>query len=207
MSRAREALRSVTKGISIGVLVLVLALGVLVIGVPAAVGGVPLTILTGSMRPSLPPGTLVIVKPTPVEEIAIGDVVTYQLESGKAVLVTHRVIGRVADSTSGELRFLTQGDANDTADAEPVMPVQIRGTVWYAVPWIGWANQAISGKARAWLVPAAAGGLFAYAGWLITAGAVERARSRRVAEPPPEGSRRSRRREAVERRGRASATR
>ncbi|WP_309067971.1 signal peptidase I [Microbacterium sp.] len=181
VSRVRETLRSITKGVSIGVLVLVLGLGVLVIGVPAAVGGVPLTILTGSMRPSLPPGTLVIVKPTPAEEIAIGDVLTYQLESGKAALVTHRVIGRAADSASGELRFVTQGDANDTADAEPVRPVQIRGTVWYAVPWIGWANQAISGQARAWLVPLAAGGLFVYAGWLLTAGVVERARSKRAA--------------------------
>lgn len=178
-SGLREAARALVQGISVGVLVLVLALGVLIIGVPAAVGGVPLTILTGSMQPTLPPGTLVVVKPTPVEEIGVGDILTFQLESGKAALVTHRVIARVTDSASGELRFHTQGDANGSPDAAPVMPVQVRGTVWFAVPWIGWANQAVTGEARGWIVPLAAGGLFVYAGWHIVGGALERRRRKR----------------------------
>ncbi|WP_345752944.1 signal peptidase I [Microbacterium rhizophilus] len=178
-SGLRETLRALIRGVSIGILVLVLGLGVLVIGVPAAVGGIPLTILTGSMRPNLPPGTLIVVKPTPVEEIGIGDVLTFQLESGQAALVSHRVISRITDSASGELRFITQGDANDVPDPDPVMPVQIRGTVWYAVPWIGWVNSAVSGSARSWIVPIVSGGLFAYAGWLVVSGIVDRRRRRR----------------------------
>jgi len=170
----RTTLRAIAGGLSIGVLLLVLGLGILVVGIPAAIGGVPLTILTGSMSPTLPPGTLVVVKPTPVEQIGIGDVLTFQLESGKPTLVTHRVVARTIDSASGEMRFTTQGDANDTADADPVMPVQIKGTVWYAVPWLGWANQAVNGEARAWVVPGIATALFAYAAWMVISGVRER---------------------------------
>ncbi|MGV9194747.1 signal peptidase I [Microbacterium sp. MC2] len=191
LGRVRSVVRAVAGGISIGILLLVLGLGVLVVGVPAAIGGTPLTILTGSMSPTLPPGTLVVVKPTPVEEIGIGDVLTFQLESGKPTLVTHRVIARVTDSASGELRFITQGDANTVADADPVMPVQIKGTVWYAVPWLGWANQAVNGDARVWVVPGIATALFAYAMWMVITGARDRYRKRRaevregIARPSP----------------------
>ena len=72
-------LRAIGHGLSLGLLLLVLGLGILVIGIPAAVGGTPLTILTGSMSPNLPPGTLVVIKPTPIDEIAIGDILTFQL--------------------------------------------------------------------------------------------------------------------------------
>lgn len=178
----RATLRAIAGGVSIGVMLLVLGLGVLVVGVPAIVGGTPLTILTGSMTPTLPPGTLVVVKPTPVDEIGIGDVLTFQLESGKPTLVTHRVVGRSTDSRSGELRFITQGDANNTPDAAAVMPVQIKGTVWYAVPWLGWANQAVNGDARAFVVPAIAAVLLAYAAWMLGSGVRERRLRRRQDE-------------------------
>ncbi|GAA3662324.1 signal peptidase I [Microbacterium marinilacus] len=178
MSRAREAGRAIVHGLSLGLLGLVLLLGLAVIGVPALVGGTSLTILTGSMSPTLPPGTLIVVKPTPVDEIAVGDIMTYQLESGEAAVVTHRVVARLTDSASGEPRFVTQGDANGSPDAEPVLPVQVRGTVWYAVPWLGWANQAVNGAARQWLVPAAATALFAYATILVLSGVRDRRRRR-----------------------------
>jgi len=169
-------LRAIGHGLSLGLLLLVLGLGILVIGIPAAVGGTPLTILTGSMSPNLPPGTLVVIKPTPIDEIAIGDILTFQLESGKPDVVTHRVIGIVKDTGSTDVRFITQGDANASPDAGEVMPVQVRGTVWYAVPWLGWVNQAVNGEARQWVIPLAAGGLFGYATWMVFSGFRDRRR-------------------------------
>ena len=50
--------------------------------VPRLGGATPYTILTGSMTPKMPPGTLVVVKPRPIDKIGIGDVITYQFESG-----------------------------------------------------------------------------------------------------------------------------
>lgn len=165
------------QGLSAGLLLLIVGLGIIAIGVPALTGGIPLSILTGSMTPTLPPGTLVVVRPTPVEDIQPGDVLTFQLDSGEPALVTHRVIARQAESTTGEIRFITQGDANDAPDPRAVLPVQVRGTVWYAVPYLGWANQAIDGAARAWVVPVMASGLFAYGGLSVVAGVRDRRRS------------------------------
>ncbi|GAA1424541.1 hypothetical protein GCM10009640_20980 [Agrococcus citreus] len=167
------------RGLSAGLLLLVLGLGIVAVGVPAVTGSTPLSILTGSMTPTLPPGTLVVVKPTPVAEIQLGEVITFQLESGQPTLVTHRVIARSTDSASGEVRFTTQGDANDVADAAQVMPVQVQGTVWYSIPYLGWANQWVNGPAREWLVPIAAGALFCYAAVSIIGGFRARRRTKR----------------------------
>lgn len=187
-SRTRDVLSALGNGLSLGVLLLVLGVGVLTIAVPAALGGIPLTVLTGSMRPHLPPGTLVVATPTPAEEIAVGEVITYQLESGRSALVTHRVIARVTDSTSGEPRFITQGDANDAPDEGLVRPAQIRGTVAYALPHLGWANQALNGQTRSWAIPALTAALFAYAAWSFGAGLRDRVRKRSSAHRFPENS-------------------
>lgn len=183
--RAGGVLRRIGTGLSAAAFILVLGLGVLVVGIPAAVGGTALTILTGSMSPGLPAGTLVVVKPTPPDEIRVGDVLTFQLESGRPALVTHRVIARSVNTATGELSFTTRGDANEVADRSPVLPVQIRGTVWYSVPLLGWVNQAVNGEARGWIVPVAAGGLFVYALWLVGSGVRDRRRSRHSRFRPP----------------------
>jgi signal peptidase len=115
--------------------------------IPRLVGATPYTVLTGSMRPSLPPGTLVVVKPEPVDDLRVGDVVTYQLKSGKPQVVTHRIV-RIGTNLEGERTFTTQGDANDVADAKAVRPVQIRGKLLYSVPALGYVNNFISGSHR-----------------------------------------------------------
>lgn len=187
-SRLREVLSSLSTGLSAGLLLLLLGLGVLTIVLPAAVGGMPLSVLTGSMRPTYPPGTLVVIKPAAPEEIGVGDVITFQIESGKPAVATHRVIARSTDSGTGEVRFTTQGDANNTPDPEQVQPVQIRGKVWYAIPHLGWANQAIDGSTRSWAIPALAGALFLYAAWTFSAGIRERRKRKRAAEAAVEAS-------------------
>jgi signal peptidase len=170
-------------GLSAGILALVLGLGLLVIGLPAAVGGMPLTVLSGSMEPAYSPGDLVVVKPTPAEEIRVGQVMTYQLRSGDPTRVTHRVISRSVGS-DGETVFLTQGDNNDAPDETPVRAVQVVGTVWYTIPWLGWVNQVITGPTRQWLVPTVAGCLFAYAAYNLGAGLRQRLRKTRQARGP-----------------------
>src|SRR5690606_18064162 len=126
-------------GLSAGLLAFVLLLGELVIVIPAATGSTPMTVLTTSMVPNYPPGTLIIVQPIDAQDIRLGDAITYQIESGKADVVTHRVIA-ISNSSDGSVAFTTQGDNNGSADAAPVMPVQIKGKVWYSVPWIGYVN-------------------------------------------------------------------
>ncbi len=173
-------------GLSIGLLGLVILLGVAAIVVPAAAGATPMTVLTKSMEPTYPPGTLVIVKPLPVEDVSIGDVITYQIASGRPEVVTHRVVSIISTS-DGERRFVTQGDNNAVPDALAVQPVQIRGEVWYAIPWIGYVNNLVTPELRSWLVPVIASGLFAYAGVQLGHWFVAR-RHRRTPEPEPVAS-------------------
>jgi signal peptidase len=167
-------------GLSAGLLAFVVLLGVLVIVVPAATASTPMTVLTGSMEPTYPPGTLIIVKPLDAQEIRIGDPITYQIKSGEEAVVTHRVIA-ITSSTDGEVRFTTKGDANGAADAAEVQPAQIKGKVWYSVPWIGYVNNLVNGEARGWLIPALAIGLFLYAGYMLASGVAGAARKRRAA--------------------------
>ncbi|HTM84796.1 MAG TPA: signal peptidase I [Mycobacterium sp.] len=165
-------------GLSVGLLGLMIALAAAVIVIPALVGGVPLTVLTGSMEPTLPPGTLVVVRPTPVQDIRVGSVLTYQIRSGEPDVVSHRVLSRSV-STDGTTTFITKGDNNDSPDANPVTPAQIKGTVWYSVPLLGYVNNAVNGPARAWVTPGVAAVLFIYSGYMMVGAALSTWRKRR----------------------------
>lgn len=169
--------RMVFQAISWVLLLLVSLLAIVVIVVPLATGAKPYTILTGSMEPQYPPGTLVVVKPVDVSEINLGDVITYQLESGKPQVVTHRVVA-VGAAADGTPLFITRGDANDADDPEPVQPVQIVGELWYSVPYVGWINNVVTGQARAWAIPIVVAGLFVYGIVLLAMGFRDRRRAK-----------------------------
>jgi signal peptidase len=163
-------------GISFGLLSLVLLLAVLVVALPMLTKSTPYTVLTSSMDPSYPAGTLVVVKPEPVAEIRIGDVLTYQIKSDEPDVITHRVIQIVEPTKPGDtVSFITKGDANSLPDPV-VKPVQIRGVVWYAVPLIGWINNVINGNTRSAVIPFVAGGLFLYAGYSVASTLIDRRR-------------------------------
>ena len=154
----------VLAGLSGGLLLIVVGLAAAVIVVPWITNSVALTVLTRSMEPAYPPGTLVIVQPVAPNDIAIGDAITYQFQPGVPEYITHRVIA-VSRSTGGELSFTTQGDNNAEPDADVVLADQVQGRVWYSLPWIGWVNNAVGGGGKTWLVIGLAVLLFAYAGW------------------------------------------
>jgi len=143
--------------------------------VPRLAGATPYVVLSSSMEPDLPPGTLVVVRPTPIDRIGVGDVVTYQLRSGEPVVATHRVVAASTDLT-GETTLVTQGDANDVADEHPVRDVQLRGRLWYAVPWLGHATTVLTGRQREIAVQVVGGGLLAYAAFMFTSALRDRLR-------------------------------
>jgi signal peptidase len=134
--------------------------------VPRLGGATPYSVLTGSMRPTMPPGTMVVVRPTPADDVRVGDVVTYQLRSGKPEVVTHRVIAIGIDGT-GHRMFRTQGDANDTPDAAWVRSVQVKGVRWYAVPQLGRVSNLLDGAERQVVLGVVVSGLLAYAAFMF----------------------------------------
>ncbi|MET1060115.1 MAG: signal peptidase I [Nocardioides sp.] len=177
--RALTTTRGVTRwcGQVLAWLVIVVVLGVLAICVlvPRAGGGTPYTVLTSSMEPDFPPGTLVVVRPAAPEDVAVGDVITFQLVSGRPEVATHRVIAITA-SPEGTPEFVTQGDANPNPDDEVVVPAQLKGELWYAVPELGRVNLLVDNAQRHVLTVLVASGLFAYAGVMVIGSLLDRRR-------------------------------
>lgn len=100
-----------------------------------------LTVLTASMRPTFPPGSVVVVVPTPVTQVKVGDVITYAVPAEDHHVVTHRVIEVVEP---GVVR--TRGDANGADDP---WVARLRGkTAWKVragLPGVGYVIQAMRG--------------------------------------------------------------
>lgn len=157
------------------IIIAVVAVLAAAVVVPRIAGATPYSILTGSMTPKYPPGTLVVVKPIDTDDITIGTVVTYQLSSGKPTVVTHRVVGIVRGSDNA-LRFRTQGDANDAPDRALVRPVQIKGALWYHVRSLGFVNKYITGKEREVTMIIVVSGLLLYAAYMFSGSLRDRLR-------------------------------
>ncbi|WP_394163172.1 signal peptidase I [Galactobacter valiniphilus] len=170
-------LRTVGTAVVLVVLCASLLVGAAAIAVPALGGGTALTVQTSSMEPHYPAGTMVVIRPVEAKDIAPGDVITYQRESGKEAVVTHRVTQQLRTAAGGYL-FITQGDNNPSPDPNPVQEVQLRGKLWYAIPWIGHVSAAVTGQWRAWVIPLAVGALFTYAAWMFVSSARDKRHQR-----------------------------
>lgn len=160
-------------------LLAVLTLAVLI---PRVAGATPFTVLTGSMEPGLPPGTLIVAQPTDAGDIRIGQVVTFQIESGEPEVVTHRVVA-VRQAQDGQPEFLTKGDANDVVDEGWRPAESVRGVLWYSVPHLGRMNNVLNGDQRQLAVYVVAGALALYALSLFAGDARDRHRRRRESRP------------------------
>ena len=111
-----------------------LALALLLLGsiVPVA-GGYQIRIVeSGSMAPTIPLGSALVVSPS--ETYSIGDVVTFQRVTDDEV-TTHRIIGE--EVLEGKAVFIMQGDANNAADQRPVEKREIVGKVVFHIPYLG----------------------------------------------------------------------
>ncbi|MDR0530542.1 MAG: signal peptidase I [Oscillospiraceae bacterium] len=116
-----------------------LLLAITAIAVPKLLGVEMRAVVSGSMEPELPVGSLVVIVPTPAEEIQVGDDISFVI-SGDEV-VTHRV--ERIDREKGE--FITRGVAN-AADAfdPPNRYDNIIGVVRFHLPVAGFVFMALS---------------------------------------------------------------
>ena len=113
-----------------------LAIGlVAAVTVPIAFGMHPLTVLTGSMRPGIQPGDMVVDQPISASDIRVGDIVTFQ-DPHESRTITHRV--RRIEISDGQARVVTRGDANDTVERWAIPVTGKVGRVEYQVPKIGY---------------------------------------------------------------------
>lgn len=120
------------------------AAALLLVGVGPHTGAYrTLTVLSGSMRPVVDPGDVVVVRPVPTGELRVGDVIVFSAPTPDRATVTHRIIEIVEPGPAPVVR--TKGDGNSAAD-----PWQARlapGTGWrvaFVVPVIGRAINVLS---------------------------------------------------------------
>lgn len=97
----------------------------------------PSAIATGSMKPGINPGDVVLVKKlqdrADIEDLQIGDIIQFKKES---ILVNHRIIDIVEEED--EMKYRTKGDNNSAQDADLVAAEDIKGTIVEVIPKIGW---------------------------------------------------------------------
>ncbi len=108
-------------------------LALLVFIVPAT-GLKAKSVPTGSMRPAISPGSLVIIQSVPLSQLAVGDIITYRDSDDPKTTITHRIIKE--EQKAGTPFYVTKGDANAREDAE-IVGGQVVGRVIFGVPVLG----------------------------------------------------------------------
>lgn len=109
------------------IMVAFLLMGVRLLGVEAY------AVLSGSMEPTYPTGSLIYVKPVSPEAIREGDPITFVLNED-LVVATHRVVTVDEENRS----FITKGDANDSVDGAPVRFENLLGKPVFCIPLLGY---------------------------------------------------------------------
>lgn len=95
------------------------------------------TVLSGSMEPDYPTGSLVYVKETDPAALENGDVITFRMANG--TVATHRIIELVPDEEDPQtIRFRTKGDANEIVDGSLVGYDSVIGRVVFCLPLLGY---------------------------------------------------------------------
>jgi len=139
-----------------------------------------MNVITWSMEPDIPQGSLVIVRQADPGTIQIGDDIAFMRDPETSV--THRVIGIVENHEGrGERGFETQGINNDSPDFDIVPAVNVAGVVKLSVPrvgnWLEWL------RANLILVSCFAAGIVVLA--LLLKGAFKKSPAEKKGKPSP----------------------
>lgn len=109
------------------------ALGLLIV-ISRTLGYQFLVVLSGSMEPTIPVGSLIVVAPRALEQLSVDDVVTFKSQHNQGTVVTHRV----KKLDQNQQWVMTQGDGNEQLDSQPVTKDQLIGKVTISLPALGY---------------------------------------------------------------------
>ena len=112
--------------------------------VPQVLGYSVFRVMTGSMEPEIREDSLLLVKKTPPEDIAPGDVISFFSPDPmlEGAVNTHRVV-RI-EKENGRTQFITKGDANVIEDTYPVDASALVGRVVFKSYGLGKAVSLLS---------------------------------------------------------------
>lgn len=98
--------------------------------IPQYMGYEIYNVVSGSMEPAIPIGSVIYVKPTEPSELKKGDIIAFQ--SGDSVVMHRVVTNKVVEG-----KITTKGDANDSEDLMEVSYSNLIGIVARHVPILG----------------------------------------------------------------------
>lgn len=117
----------------------VVIMAILIVGVKL-VGIQPYAVLSGSMEPTYPVGSLIYDKKVDASTLQEGDVITFMISED--MVATHRIVAIVPDEEyPSVLRFQTKGDANADPDAGLVHYKNVVGTPVFKIPMLGYVAE------------------------------------------------------------------
>jgi signal peptidase len=132
--------RSFSVGRGIGSLLLWTVAG-LVVGlalallVPLAFHSRPLTVMSGSMEPTINAGDVIVSRQVSPLDTHPGDVVSFRDPERGGLLVTHRI--RSMRRQGDKVRFVTKGDANNSSERWRVGTGDTIGRTLFRLPALG----------------------------------------------------------------------
>ena len=152
-ARKRRPLRAVVGKVASAVgLAIVLTLAFLML-LPSLLGYHRYVIISGSMEPAIPTGSVVYDKDVPVEDLEVGDVITFvpPPEYDITTPVTHRIVEISAapedqkEKAAAGRMFRTKGDANEDPDPwRMVLDHPTQDRVEHHLPYLGYVYQWLS---------------------------------------------------------------
>ena len=115
-------------------IVVVLLLPAIIYAIPFIVDGYySSVIMSGSMEPAIPLGSIVVVKRVNPDDVKVGNIIVFHRSDSKTL---HRVIDKIVENDS--YYFKTKGDANEDPDPWIVQPEQVQGALLLTIPYYGY---------------------------------------------------------------------
>ena len=102
-----------------------------------------LTVLSGSMTPTIRTGDLIMDNPVSrarAAHLRVGQIITFRADATQ--VLTHRIVS-VAHAPDGTVAYRTKGDANNMVDQTPVTPSMVIGTFRNRIPAGGYILNAL----------------------------------------------------------------
>lgn len=123
-----------TCNILLGILIIVLLLIAGVLFVPKFIGYESFAVVSGSMEPKLPIGSVVFTKEVAFDDLKEGDIISFRLNAQDKA--THRIVAVDKE----KMQFTTKGDANNVEDKNPVAYNNVIGKVDFVIPLLGFIS-------------------------------------------------------------------
>lgn len=134
--RIPNGVKKIWNAVTTTLVVLVVLLAVALVGV-RLIGFEVYAVLSGSMEPNYPTGSVIYVQKVDYKELAVNDPITFMLNEN--TVATHRIVEILPDENDPKiLRYRTKGDANEAVDGGLVHYKNIIGKPVFSIPYLGY---------------------------------------------------------------------